>query len=98
MKHLSIALTMFATAFAAAPAFAQTPLHREESPFSEFVYERLGATPSIRFGTTRKPNSRDAAKAAEAVAKDRAAACTKTAAQPADAAKTAAACAPEVQL
>lgn len=58
MNRQLLATALLAAAIAAPSAFAQPPVKTEDSPFSEFVYERLGATPSIRLFARTSDNDR----------------------------------------
>ena len=55
MKRTLIALSILSvTAFAAAArAQSTTPAQSDSARFSEFVYDVLGATPSIQFGKSK---------------------------------------------
>lgn len=62
LKSKFFSTMILATAFVSGIASAQATRLPNDGPFSEFVYEALGATPSIRFGSARKPEATPSAR------------------------------------
>ena len=59
--------SLYATVLAGC-ATAPEPRPSTEAPYSEFVYEALGATPSIRFGTERRETASPGGRGTQATA------------------------------